>query len=394
MTEFIDYYNILQVHHDAEKNVIDAAYRCLSKMYHPDVNKAPPAAERMKEINAAYGVIGDEKARREYHRQWMGRNAWKTLSEWGTTGWRVTENKEAYSAFEMLDAFFRETLNENWEEAYRRLTEADRTNVGFGEFLEWKQAVHSVYRLGNYHISYFRRYDNCRYGGNIYPQIFHFIVKITELQQITGRITESSSHKYVALDKGFLRVCLGSRDLKPSIEKFTKLGGMFVDEDFSSMLIRAANRIDPGTGVLTRSGLTAEAERELQRSRRYGRSFCMGVISFTPQLSDEGDLHGEDTLEQNMAYVSRLITGQIRSTDSLGRCSDLAVGLIFPETKPARGKKAMEKVVALLEGDAFVNENFPCKISAAVLPCQEDVEEELELLLRQVGVIRAVRPEV
>jgi DnaJ-class molecular chaperone len=58
-----DYYNVLQVHHDAEKDVIDAAYKCLSKMYHPDLNRTPAAAERMKEINIAYQVVGSEALR-------------------------------------------------------------------------------------------------------------------------------------------------------------------------------------------------------------------------------------------------------------------------------------------------------------------------------------------
>lgn len=48
MTE--DYYEILQVHINAEIEVIEAAYRRLARKYHPDVNKNPDAEERMKLI--------------------------------------------------------------------------------------------------------------------------------------------------------------------------------------------------------------------------------------------------------------------------------------------------------------------------------------------------------
>jgi curved DNA-binding protein CbpA len=384
----MDYYNILQVHHDAEKDVIDAAYKCLSKMYHPDLNRAPLAAERMKEINAAYHVIGNEALRKEYHKDWMRKNAWKTLSERETVGWRAAENKEAHDAYGMLDSFFRETMNEKWEDAYNRLTRSDRARVDFKAFFEWKQAVHAVYRLGNYHISYFRKYNNCRYGNQAYSKIYHFIVRVTELQQVTGRIVESSSHKYVANDNGALRVCLGTGDLKPVTEKFLKLARMIPKTVSDDVYVKAISKIDVGTGVLTREGWIDEAERELHRSKRYGNLLCFGVFGFAPRLSADGALHGEETLEKNIAYISEFLSENIRKTDVLGRCSDLAIALLFPETKPRDGKRALEKLAELLRDDSYIKANFPCQISAAVRKpaANAGVEETLNALLEKVGV--------
>ncbi|MCX5799662.1 MAG: DnaJ domain-containing protein, partial [Proteobacteria bacterium] len=54
MKPFEDYYEILQVHHLAEPEVIQAAYRKLAQKYHPDIDKSPAAVERMKKINIAY----------------------------------------------------------------------------------------------------------------------------------------------------------------------------------------------------------------------------------------------------------------------------------------------------------------------------------------------------
>lgn len=61
-----DYYAILQVHPQAEQEVIDAAYRRLAAKYHPDVNKAPDAGEKMKQLNAAYEVLSDPVKRAAY----------------------------------------------------------------------------------------------------------------------------------------------------------------------------------------------------------------------------------------------------------------------------------------------------------------------------------------
>lgn len=70
--EFTDFYKILQVDPEADPDVIEAAYKRLARKYHPDLNKSPDANQRMKEINLAYEVLGDEGSRLEYHEEWRG----------------------------------------------------------------------------------------------------------------------------------------------------------------------------------------------------------------------------------------------------------------------------------------------------------------------------------
>lgn len=61
-----DYYAVLQVSPTAETAIIEAAYRQLARLYHPDVDRTPGAKERMQTINAAYEVLRDPPRRAEY----------------------------------------------------------------------------------------------------------------------------------------------------------------------------------------------------------------------------------------------------------------------------------------------------------------------------------------
>jgi len=63
-----DYYEVLGVPRNASQEQIKKAYRKLAMQYHPDRNpgKEPWANEKFKEINEAFGVIGDPQKRQQY----------------------------------------------------------------------------------------------------------------------------------------------------------------------------------------------------------------------------------------------------------------------------------------------------------------------------------------
>jgi curved DNA-binding protein len=63
-----DYYQVLGVPRNATEEQIKKAYRKLAMQYHPDRNpgKEQWANDRFKEINEAFGVLGDPGKRRQY----------------------------------------------------------------------------------------------------------------------------------------------------------------------------------------------------------------------------------------------------------------------------------------------------------------------------------------
>lgn len=62
-------YDVLEVSRKASPEIIEKAYKTLAKKYHPDLqteNNKTIAETKMKKINEAYSILGDEQKRKKY----------------------------------------------------------------------------------------------------------------------------------------------------------------------------------------------------------------------------------------------------------------------------------------------------------------------------------------
>ncbi|MFA5636218.1 MAG: DnaJ domain-containing protein [Anaerovoracaceae bacterium] len=351
MSKFVDHYRTLQVHHDAGQDVINAVYRCFSKMYHPDVSKSKAAEEQMKLINIAYNAVGNPKKRRDYHREWLKLH--KENYEDHSDELFNTESREAEFAENALENFFDDLIKEDWRKSYQKLTAADNQNIPLQDYIEWKRAVSQLYKLGNYKITYFCTYENCEYAGINYPKVLHFSVTLTEMEIATGKVNQEQTQKYIALDQGDWKVCLGYTDLKPSIRKFKYLAQALPKIDKDEIIARALDSIDPLTGILSRRGFIEQAEKELLRSNRYGNPLSLATITIRPTKCDkEAFAQRKDLLFSN---VSELLSSHIRETDMIGRCNDTSIAILFTETKVDKAKATVNRLLDIAEGDGTLN---------------------------------------
>jgi len=108
--EFIDYYKILELNHNASEEDIKKAYRKLARKYHPDLNpKDDTAKKKFQQINEANEVLSDPEKRKKYDK--YGKD-WKHAEEFEKTGQQQyggfagkQSNRDTFSEHDFSDFF-------------------------------------------------------------------------------------------------------------------------------------------------------------------------------------------------------------------------------------------------------------------------------------------------
>lgn len=121
-----NYYEILQVAHDATQEEIKKAFREQAKIWHPDVNKSSDATEKMQSITEAYNVLSDVNKRREYDKRIANNSK-------GSSSTMYNSNEKAYASYtksrEESESDFDEWLKEYLKKLNKKELEELRTKI-------------------------------------------------------------------------------------------------------------------------------------------------------------------------------------------------------------------------------------------------------------------------
>ncbi|MEO3715889.1 GGDEF domain-containing protein [Roseateles flavus] len=132
---------------------------------------------------------------------------------------------------------------------------------------------------------------------------------------------------------------------------------------------------DPLTGALNRRALFEALELELQRSRRYGRKFCIAMLDID-HFKKVNDQFGHLVGDRVLASTCRRATSLIRPNDVFARYGGEEFLILMPETTLESAMQAAERIRGEIGSNA--DDNLPCiTVSMGVTEwCADDVSAE------------------
>ena len=122
---------------------------------------------------------------------------------------------------------------------------------------------------------------------------------------------------------------------------------------------------DPLTGLRTRPYLFAALDREVDRSRRTGRSFCLLMLDLDDLKTindDMGHLHGDRALR----LVGEVVRTGIRRIDTGARFGGDEFVVLLPETDPTGGWVLAEKIRQGVSEAGLAVDGVPIQTSVSV----------------------------
>jgi diguanylate cyclase (GGDEF)-like protein len=106
---------------------------------------------------------------------------------------------------------------------------------------------------------------------------------------------------------------------------------------------------DPLTGLLNRRRLIELAERELARSRRYGRALSLLMLDID-RFKLVNDRLGHEAGDAALCQVARTCSAMLRAGDLLARWGGEEFVTVLPETDAAGARRLAERLRAAVDG--------------------------------------------
>jgi diguanylate cyclase (GGDEF)-like protein/PAS domain S-box-containing protein len=163
-------------------------------------------------------------------------------------------------------------------------------------------------------------------------------------------------------------------------EMGTVFGGVVVFRDVSEQVrlegqLRHLAHHDPLTGLYNRTALEEQLDQELHRATRYGTTFSL-VMFDLDHFKAVNDRYGHDIGDHALQTVARLVSGQLRTSDALGRWGGEEFLILLPETGSAEANTLAERIRrTVAEHDFGEPDNLSLSLGIATLRDQEPRSE-------------------
>ncbi|MCL2081642.1 MAG: DnaJ domain-containing protein [Oscillospiraceae bacterium] len=386
MEQWEDLYGVLQVHSQAELDIIQGAYRRLCRKYHPDVNSSLTAQKNMQRINRAYEVLSNPITRREYHAQWTRRASRYSppTAERAEVRERIvyvhTPPREPShggtpAAAKVLREYFDCLSVKNYEKAYSLVSLADKKFFGYGAFMEWRESVSAIYEVSTIKsLRLFKNYSALETNAGDKVAAEEFAVTLIEKNKNTNTVKECSMTKYTVLEDGAWSIYLGYRDLTPLKMQFKVAASNPMEAQYISFWDKHKEAHCLEMGMPNRTGLDDCIEREACRHKLYGRPFTLGVFSITMPDKIGADQAMSD---QVLKYAGYIISHAVRIIDSAAWLGDNLFAVLLAEMERREAGAAIRRILKAVRHDVAACFDFEVLITAGLTEYGGNTTDEL-----------------
>jgi diguanylate cyclase (GGDEF)-like protein len=148
--------------------------------------------------------------------------------------------------------------------------------------------------------------------------------------------------------------------------------------------------LPPGRTYLSASALHSQLLEEVNRAARHGTQLsCLLVV--IDNLQDLSREHGNELLEQTLAYVGQALTRNLRNFDRVGRPAGSELMVLLPGADGPRGEVVARRVLKRLETIKLETDGTrrPLRISVGLAAWREDFSGE-DLLTQSRAAVSTV----
>lgn len=318
--DFIDYYQLLEVHIFSSKEALKAAYKRLSIMHHPD-NGGNKAFFSL--IGEAYRTLNDDQERKKYLEEWkrvkLPRNE---MSD--------NRNRSDYEnlAFQPLRETVHEymffIMNKEYEKAYDMLCKETTKSLFKKDFCRWQELVGEVHEI----LSFSSSFDELRYSQENGVQVV-FQVKVREYNLLLSRQEEDFFGRALIFEEHAWKIILPKINIHQVIKKYKRI--IHVNKKRSRKIAKR-NSQKYYTKYLDMDSFKQNVDYEYLRYQRYQRCFALMFIHVATEGFSESN------------KITKLTEMNSRITDSYCMTDDGNILLLLPETDQKGVKVFREKI--------------------------------------------------
>lgn len=373
--DFVDYFELLQIHYLASDIMIKNSYHKLSQIYHPDNNSK---SNCMGLINEAYSVLANPRKKEEYINDWI--NYYSNLDI--LKGYELKRSMYDFSV-QPLRRLVLEYMffikNKNLDMAYTMLSNYNQERIFKQDFILWQNLISEVHELIDFDCTLAGFDTNYNSNDNVLKKrnVVKFRVKIVEKNKLLDRIEQDFFIRKLIYENSKWKILIENSSVKAFIKKYRKIISINKKNHKEINKYFSKTEHDYRTGFVLKTSFLNNCEYEQIRFLRYKNIFSIIKIKVDFNNVDKR------TRQKYIGDIGDSLVKHSRKLDSFCYLKKGVVLILLPETNQSNAEKTSEKMLKIIEN--YKNENMHDNKSINIsFKCIEQKFESVKELISEV----------